>query len=72
LNLHVNDHGTYPLAMAADYIPEFESQTWAVDLWHRNYWFIQLNAQLRSSQPGLPDVIFAHGHSERPGGARDD
>jgi prepilin-type N-terminal cleavage/methylation domain-containing protein/prepilin-type processing-associated H-X9-DG protein len=60
LTMHVSDHGSYPLGTAPDYIPEFESRTWGTDLWHRNYWFIQLNAQLRSSQPGLPDALFAH------------
>src|SRR5688500_3378390 len=51
LNLHVNDSGTYPLGTAPDHIPEFESQTWSKELWHKNFWFIQLNAQMQSSQP---------------------
>ena len=60
LTLHVNDHGSYPLETAPDFIPEFESISWGKELWHKNFWFIQLNAQLRSSQPGLPDSVFDH------------
>jgi len=60
LNLHVTDLGTYPTYMSDDFIPEFESQRWGQELWHKNYWFIQLNAQMRADKPGLPDSIFAN------------
>ena len=60
LSLHVNDHGAYPTYMSEDFIPEFESERWGQELWHKNYWFIQLNAQMRADKPGLPDSIFAN------------
>jgi prepilin-type N-terminal cleavage/methylation domain-containing protein/prepilin-type processing-associated H-X9-DG protein len=58
--LHIGDNSTYPMSEGPEFIPEFESPTWANNMWHRNYWFIQLNAQMRSSRPGEPDALFAN------------
>jgi prepilin-type N-terminal cleavage/methylation domain-containing protein len=58
LQLHVTDYGTYPLEDSPEFIPEFESLHWETNLWHRNFWFIQLNAQMRPSRPGDPDALF--------------
>jgi prepilin-type processing-associated H-X9-DG protein len=60
--LHLTDTGAFPMALGPEFIPEFESPKWGKDLWHRNFWFIQLNAQMRSTKPGEPDQLFANNY----------
>jgi prepilin-type N-terminal cleavage/methylation domain-containing protein/prepilin-type processing-associated H-X9-DG protein len=57
LNSHVTDAGAYPLHIGPEYIAEFESPVWGKELWHLNWWFIQLNAQMRTPA-GSPDALF--------------
>jgi prepilin-type N-terminal cleavage/methylation domain-containing protein/prepilin-type processing-associated H-X9-DG protein len=59
LQSHVTDNGVYPLLIGPEFIPEFESGLWGTELWHKNFWFIQVNAQMRSVRPGDPDALFA-------------
>jgi prepilin-type N-terminal cleavage/methylation domain-containing protein len=60
--LHLGDNTTYPMSQGPEFIPEFESPRWGTDLWHKNFWFIQLNAQMRSTRPGEPDALFANNY----------
>jgi prepilin-type N-terminal cleavage/methylation domain-containing protein/prepilin-type processing-associated H-X9-DG protein len=62
MQLHLTDTGAFPMQEAPEFIPEFESPKWGKELWHRNFWFIQLNAQMRSTKPGEPDQIFANNY----------
>lgn len=59
MQLHISDNGTYPMSQGPEFIPEFESPRWGTTLWHRNFWFIQLNAQMHPNQPGEPNALFA-------------
>jgi prepilin-type N-terminal cleavage/methylation domain-containing protein/prepilin-type processing-associated H-X9-DG protein len=61
LQLLLSENSAYPLTMGPDLIPEFESPKWATELWHKDFWFIQLNAQMRGTRPGDPDTLFAPG-----------
>jgi prepilin-type N-terminal cleavage/methylation domain-containing protein/prepilin-type processing-associated H-X9-DG protein len=60
LGMHISDNGSYPLQTAPDRIAEFESPGWAKETWHKNFWFIQLNAQMQPGKPGSPDSLFDH------------
>jgi prepilin-type N-terminal cleavage/methylation domain-containing protein/prepilin-type processing-associated H-X9-DG protein len=60
--LHIGDNTTYPMSEGPEFIPEFESPKWGNALWHKNFWFIQLNAQMRSIRPGEPDALFANNY----------
>ena len=60
LQSHLSDKAAFPMNEGPEAIPEFESPKWGEALWHRNFWFIQLNAQMRSSAPGAPDSLFSH------------
>jgi prepilin-type processing-associated H-X9-DG protein len=58
LNMHVSDYEAYPLNIAPGEIPELESSHWAEDLWHLNYWFVQLNTQMRGVGQNSAEVLF--------------
>lgn len=60
MNLHVTDHGAFPMAgYDAGEVPEFENvDGWAPEMWHRNYWFLQLNTQLQPPGRNTPGIIF--------------
>jgi prepilin-type processing-associated H-X9-DG protein/prepilin-type N-terminal cleavage/methylation domain-containing protein len=60
MQLHITDTGAFPMAQGPEFIPEFESPKWGTELWHKNFWYIQLNAQMRSTKPGEPAALFAH------------
>src|SRR5687767_9191627 len=47
LTLHVSDNGSYPLHEAPGNIPELETPYWGPELWHKNFWFVQLDEQMR-------------------------
>ncbi len=58
LNLHVSEFGAYPMDIATGEIPELESPHWGTGLWHLNYWFVQLDAQMRDSPGHTADALF--------------
>jgi prepilin-type N-terminal cleavage/methylation domain-containing protein/prepilin-type processing-associated H-X9-DG protein len=58
LNLHVSENAAYPLSIAPGSIPELESPFWATGLWHVNYWFVQLDAQMRGVGRHSADAMF--------------
>ena len=58
LDSHVSDFGSYPMFIAPGEILELESPHWATGLWHSNYWFVQLDAQMRSSPGHTADALF--------------
>jgi len=58
LNLHIAENEAYPLTIAPGYISELESPYWATDLWHSNYWFVQLDAQMRGTGRHTADAMF--------------
>src|SRR5437879_3952382 len=58
LNLHLIENEAYPLRVAPGQIPELETPFWATGLWHQNYWFVQLDTQLRGERGHSPDALF--------------
>jgi len=58
LIMHVLDNNAYPMHEAPGSIQELESPSWAQDLWHRNFWFVQLDIQMRGSQGHTADALF--------------
>jgi prepilin-type N-terminal cleavage/methylation domain-containing protein/prepilin-type processing-associated H-X9-DG protein len=58
LNLHVSENEAYPLSIAPGNIPELESPFWSTGLWHNNYWFVQLDAQMRGTGRHTADAMF--------------
>jgi prepilin-type N-terminal cleavage/methylation domain-containing protein/prepilin-type processing-associated H-X9-DG protein len=57
--MHVAEHEAYPMGVAPGEIPELTKiNLWDEALWHRNYWFVQLDAQIRGSVPHTHETIF--------------
>lgn len=48
------------MEVAPGLIPELESPslTWAKSQWHLNYWYVQLDSQLRGPGTHTPDALF--------------
>jgi prepilin-type N-terminal cleavage/methylation domain-containing protein/prepilin-type processing-associated H-X9-DG protein len=62
LAMHLQEHQAYPLNEAPDPVPELESDGWATELWHRNFWFIQLDMQIRGRGIQTADAVFNARH----------
>ena len=58
LNLHVSESGAFPMDTAPGEISELESPHWGKLLWHHNFWFVQLDAQMRASPAHTADALF--------------
>ncbi len=58
LDLHVSENEAYPMERAPGKIPELETPYWANELWHLNYWFVQLDAQMQGNRRQTADALF--------------
>src|SRR5262245_41800728 len=61
LNMYVVEHEAYPLNVAPGEIPELESPYWPRESWHLNYWFVQLNTQMRGEGQNSAEMLFGGG-----------
>ncbi len=62
LNLYLQDHAAYPMWIGAGYIAELETPHWASELWHKDYWFVRLQVQLRGEGRNAPETLFDRNH----------
>ncbi len=60
MNLHVSDNGSYPASRGREPVPELESAQWATELWHVNFWFVQVNAE--TGVGNAPDKLYDRNH----------
>ncbi len=59
MNLYAVDFDAYPMTVGSGTVPELESPLWATDLWHQNFWYVQLNTQMHGAGHSTPDTLFA-------------
>lgn len=58
LGSHILDNNAFPMGVAPGFIPEFDSPEFGGGLRQRDYWLIQLNAQMHPTGSHTPDALF--------------
>lgn len=58
LTLHLSELGAYPLRQGSEKIEELQTPEWGVGLQQGNFWFVQLDVQIRGRGNQTADALF--------------